>query len=313
MVTRKTRVLVALAALGLVLAALAVEQFGGGLLAQGTKPKRAADTEDRAADRAAIRQALKDFIAAFERGDAAAVAAHLTSGAELIAPDGDKVLGRAAIQKRYADYLGKNPKHSVKVESESLNFLSRDTALEEGHMTVSAGKGDPGIHRYVILHVREDGKWLIAALRNDESEETSLRDLEWLIGTWEAKGSEASARTTYEWVGNKAFIRSEFTVREKDKSVTGTQMIGLDPNTDELRTWTFEADGGYGEGTVTRDGKTWVFSSTATLSDGSEMTASNILTQIDHDSFTWHPTDLTIDGEPAGSLPPVKVTRVKTK
>ena len=140
-----------------------------------------------------------------------------------------------------------------------------------------------------------------------------MQDLDWLIGAWEAKGPDADVRTTYEWVGNKAFIRSQFTVREKDKSVTGTQMIGLDPNTGELRTWTFEADGGYGEGTCTRDGTKWVFSSTATLTDGSEMTATNILTPINHDTFIWQPMNLTIDGEPTGNLPPVKVTRVKAK
>jgi uncharacterized protein (TIGR02246 family) len=313
MVAQKTRLLVFLAGLGLLLGGLAVGQFTGGLHAQGTAPAQAGGAGDRAADREAIRQAMKDFIAAFERGDAAAVAAHMTTGAELTPPDGTTVRGRDAIQKRYVEYLAKNPKHSVKVEPDSLHFLSRDTALGEGHMTVTTGKGDPGVNRYVILHVREDGKWLIAVLRNDESEQATLRDLEWLIGTWETKGTEAQARTTYQWVGNKAFIRSEFTVREKDTAVTGTQMIGLDPNTDELRTWTFEADGGYGEGTVTRDGNKWLFRSTATLSDGSEMTATNILMPIDRDTFTWQPVDLTVDGEAVGNLPPVKVSRVKDK
>ena len=161
-----------------------------------------------------------------------------------MAPDGTTVQGRDAIQKAYADHFAQYPKHTVTVEPESLRFTSRDTALEEGHMTVTRGKDDPGHYRYVVLHVREDGKWQIAVLRNDETEDASLRDLEWLIGTWEAKGPDAEARTTYEWVGNKAFIRSQFTIREKDQAVTGTQMIGLDPNTGDLRTWTFEADGG---------------------------------------------------------------------
>ena len=43
------------------------------------------------------------------------------------------------------------------------------------------------------------------------------------------------------------------------------------------------------------------------------MTATNILTQINNDTFTWQPVNLTIDGEPVGNLPPVKVTRVKGK
>jgi uncharacterized protein (TIGR02246 family) len=315
MVAKETSRFLILPALGVVLGGLAV-----GLYAQGTSPppagqpkSEAASPADRPTDRAAIRDALKSFLAAFEKGDAAATAAHMTTGAELMAPDGMTFHGRDAIQKAYAELFAKHPKHTVTVEPESLRFTSRDTALEEGHMTVVRAKDDPGIYRYVALHVREDGKWQLAVLRNDETEDATLRDLEWLIGTWETKGPDAEARTTYEWMGDKTFIRSQFTIREKDKTVTGTQMIGLDVNTGDLRTWTFGADGGFGEGTCTRDGNKWLFVSSALLADGSTMTATNILTPIDRDSFTWQPVDLTIDDEPVENLPPVKVTRVKTK
>jgi len=299
-----------------ILGILVAGGLGFGLQAQAPSPggqskagAAATGSADRPADRAAIREALKSFVAAFEKGDAAAAAGLMTTGAELMAPDGTTEHGRDAIQKAYAEHFTKFPKHKVTVETDSLRFLSRDTAMEEGTMTVARGNDEPGAFRYVALLVREDGKWQIGVLRNDESDDAELRDLDWLIGHWEAKGPEASAETTYEWVGNKAFIRSQFTVKQKDKSVTGTQMIGLDPNTGELRIWTFEADGGYGEGTCVRDGKKWVFSTSATLADGSAMTATNILTQVNHDTFTWQPVNLTIDGEPVGNLPPVKVTR----
>ncbi len=277
----------------------------------GTTP--AAGAEDRAADRAAIRAAMKDFLAAFERGDAAAAAARMTSGAELMAPDGTTYRGRSTIEKAYTSLFAKHPKHKVVLEPESLRFTSRDTALGEGQMTVTRGKEEPGVYRYVALFVREDGKWLIAVLRNDESEQASLEDLGWLIGTWDAKRADAEVRTTYEWMGNKAFLRAQFTIREKGVAVSGMQMIGIDPDTGELRTWTFETDGGYGEGTCTRDGKKWVFATSATTADGRAVTASNILIPIDRDTFTWQPVNLTIDGESVGNLPPVKVTRVKGK
>src|SRR5262245_17291292 len=136
MVAKQTLRLLALPALGVVLGGLAV-----GLYAQGTAPPAgqprseaptpAAGPEDRTADRTAIRETLKSFVAAFEKGDAAAAAGHMTTGAELMAPDGTTVYGREAIQKAYADHFAKYPKHSVTVEPESLRFLSRDTALEE--------------------------------------------------------------------------------------------------------------------------------------------------------------------------------------
>jgi uncharacterized protein (TIGR02246 family) len=280
---------------------------------QGQAPGGSASPSDRAADRAALARLVKDFVAAFEQGDAATAASFLTDGAETMAADGTGVAGRAAVQKAFADVFAKDPKHSVKTESGSLRFLSRDTALEEGEMTVKAGSGEPAHYRYVFLFVREDGRWKIAVLRNDDSDRESIKDLEWLIGTWSAKGADAEATTSYEWSGDKAFIRGRFSVREKDKSVTGEQMIGVDPVTGVLRTWTFEADGGVGEGTCERDGKRWVFETTATLADGRVMTATNVMTPIDNDSFTWHPVNLTVDDEPAGSLAPVKVVRVKAR
>jgi hypothetical protein len=91
------------------------------------------------------------------------------------------------------------------------------------------------------------------------------------------------------------------------------QMIGEDPVTGDLRSWIFENDGGFGEGTITKDGKKWVFESTTQLTDGSVLQATNILVQVNKDTFTWQPSNLTVDGEQYGNLPPVKVVRVKPK
>jgi hypothetical protein len=64
---------------------------------------------------------------------------------------------------------------------------------------------------------------------------------------------------------------------------------------------------------VTRDGKKWVHASRGATADGREMTATNILTPVDNDSFLWQSVGRTLDGEELPDLPPVKVTRVKAK
>jgi len=128
-----------------------------------------------------------------------------------------------------------------------------------------------------------------------------------------AKRDDAEVQTTYEWFGSKSFIKAQFTVRAKDKTLSGMQIIGTDPDSGDLRTWTFEAEGGFGEGTCTRDGNKWVFEMSTTLSDGSVLEATNILVEVDKNTFTWQPVNLAVDGEQYGELAPVKVTRVKTK
>ena len=277
------------------------------------QPGAADAKEDRAADRAAIRDAMRKFAAAFQKGDAAAAAAFLTSGAELVPDDGPPVRGREAIRKAFAEHFAKKRKAKITLEPESLRFLSRDTALEEGHMKVTPEKGAPESNRYSVLYAREDGKWLLAAVREWESEQAQLRDLGWLIGKWSAKRKNAEVETVYEWFGNKAFIRGQITIRGKDRTFRGMQMIGIDPQTGDLRTWTFENDGGFGEGTCVREGKKWVFESATALSDGGVLTARNILVQVDADTFTWQPVNLAIDGEQVKDLAPVKVRRVKDR
>ena len=45
--------------------------------------------------------------------------------------------------------------------------------------------------------------------------------------------------------------------------------------------------------------------------DGGELTATNILTPVDKNAFTWQSIERTLDGKELPNIPPVKVTRVK--
>ena len=144
-----------------------------------------------------------------------------------------------------------------------------------------------------------------------EGEGTELLDLGWLIGSWQAKQAEAEIQTTYEWLGNKAFIRGNITMRQKDIALSAMQLIGTDPRTGELTIWVFESDGGVAQGTCTRDGNTWIFETSGLTADGGELGATNLLVRVNNDIITWQPINLTVGDDDIGDLPPVKVTRVK--
>jgi uncharacterized protein (TIGR02246 family) len=280
-------------------------------------PKKAepspGDADDRKADRAGIEEQREGFLKAFESGDAERVASFWTAGGELIGDDGTTYRGRAAIAKAYRELFGTKEKRRAEIQRESLRFPSRDTAIEEGRFKVRVGEGEPSASRYSVLHVREGGKWLMAVVREWPAEAVSLADLEWLIGTWVARRDDAEVQTTYEWLWDKSFIRMRFTIRQKDQTVSGFQMIGKDAESGELRSWTFESEGGFGEATLSRDGKRWVIASTGRQPDGSTITATNLLVPLGPDSFTWQSVKRSVDGEEVGDLAPVKVTRVKPK
>lgn len=266
---------------------------------------------DRQADRDAIRKMFTDFKAAFQRKDAAAAAVHLTSEAEIIPDDGEPLKGREAIQKAYAAHFANTAKPTITINPEAMRFTSRDTAIEDGHMTVAREGEAPETHRYHILFVREDGKWLISIIKEWPEESSDLDEQGWLIGNWNAKQGDAEVQNSYEWFGDKAFIKATVSVRGKHGSFSAMQIIGADPTTGDLRTWTFEHDGGLGEGTVTRDGPRWVFENTAVLAGQGVLETTNILVPVDRDTITWQPINLTLNGEPIGNLAPMKLTRVK--
>ena len=285
--------------------------YSGGGQAPAAKTEPPAKAEDRQADRDAIRAMVGQFRDAFQKGDAAAAAAFMTDEAELIPDEGDTLKGRDAIQKAYAAYFAKAERSKIALKPESLRFTSRVTAIEDGHMTVTPPEGSPGTHPYHILYVREDGKWLISVIKEWPDETTELDDLDWLIGTWSVKQGNVEVSNTYEWMSNKSFIKATISVRGKDRSFNAMQIIGVDPSSGDIRTWTFENDGGLGEGTVTHDGPRWVFENATTLTGGDTLETTNILVPVDRDTITWQPINLTINGEPFGNLPPTKLTRVK--
>jgi hypothetical protein len=151
-----------------------------------------------------------------------------------------------------------------------------------------------------------------AVVRSWRSDGQSLRDLDWLIGTWKVKRDDVEVLTTYTWDAKKVFIKSRFTIKDKNGTTTGTQIIGKDPSTGAIRSWTFESEGGFGEAAWSRDGKRWVMEAKGVQADGSKLTATNILTRINDDTFTWQTVDRTRDEEELNDVPPIRVTRVTT-
>jgi uncharacterized protein (TIGR02246 family) len=279
-------------------------------VATQTAPTAAADRPD---DRTAVQKALDNFIAAFNKGDGKTVAAQWTNEGEYISDEGVTFRGRAALAKAYSEFFAKNSGNSLVVEVDTIRFPSKDTAVVEGHFKLKKAKGELIVSRCSFLYAREDGNWLIAIAREWPGDGLTLRDLEWLIGTWETKREDAAVSTKYEWTANKSFIRCQFSITKEGQSETGMQMIGKDPTTGALHVWTFDDNGGIGDTDITRDGKKWVHSASGVTANGQVLTATNILTPIDADSFLFQSVERTMDDESLPDLPPVKVVRVKSK
>jgi len=278
------------------------------------KPK-APDEKERKADGDAVRAAAKDFVKLFAKGDAKGLAALWTEEGEYVADDGTTLRGRAEIEDGYSQFFKKNPDVTLDLDVESVHFVSHDNAVAEGVARTHSGAkaAEPTSSRVSALYALENGKWLLALLREWPDEGAALRDVDWLIGSWEAKGDNVDVRTTYEWDDSKAFLRAHFTIQNKGKegALSGTQLIGKDPRTGLLHSWLFENDGGFGEAVWTWDGKQWRLDAAGVEPNGGETTATNLLTPLDKDSFTWQSINRKSGDEDLPDIAPVKVVRVK--
>jgi uncharacterized protein (TIGR02246 family) len=294
---------------GSVLAALAV-----GAIAAREQPEAPAKSTGgaRDADTEAIRKAGEAFAAAFEKGDAKAVAALWTDGAEYVGEDGVTLRGRAEIEKAFTELFKDGHPERLEVDVRSVRFPSRDTAVEEGILRHQpAGPGLPSSTRYETVLVREDGKWLIAHSR-ESAPEDRLGDLAFLLGRWEGgpKGEEVSLSFAKDPDG--PFINGKFTRQVGGKAgPSGTIRIGLDADRGQLRSWHFDADGGQGQCLWLRDGDKWVLDAVGITGNGTITGAVNILARLGPNEIVWRSVDRIVAAEPLPDTVPVKLTRVR--
>jgi uncharacterized protein (TIGR02246 family) len=273
--------------------------------------------QEREADRQAIDMLGKQFIAAFNKRDAVAVAANYTADAEFIRNDGDPIRGRAEIEKGYANFFRTlKGKSTLEIQTDNLRFPSADSAVVEVTLRLKneAGEIIASSWRNSLL-VREGGQWKVAMVNEwdrDTGADVSLAELEWLVGTWHATNKDKELTLVYEWDANKAFIRGQYSVKEGGKVIdSGTQMIGKDNAEGAIHSWVFQSDGGFGDGLWTRDGQKWSVDVSGVTPDGRTMTATAVYLRIDANTFVWQGVDQDIDGEPVADTPPIKVSKEK--
>jgi uncharacterized protein (TIGR02246 family) len=278
----------------------------------------AREAEGDAKDKAAIQRNGEAFVEAFHKGDARALAAFWTPNGDYTDETGRHLKGSAAIEKAFEKYFAENKGLKLRIESESLRFVTPDVAIEDGITEViSPNGGPPNRARYNIVHVKKDGQWFLSSVHDaalaPPSNREHLHGLAWAIGEWTGEADKGEAeRLTVAWTDNENFVIATFARTSGDMTVAGaTQWIGWDPLEKRVRSWIFDAAGGFGEGSWTQDGNKWVVKTHSVLQDGKKATATFIVTYLDADTLSLQARDRSVGGQPIPDSPEVKLKRVK--
>lgn len=137
-----------------------------------------------------------------------------------------------------------------------------------------------------------------------------LEKLAWMAGEWVDEDETSTVETSVAWTKNRKFLRRMFRVTPRDgEPHSGLQIIGWDPAAKAVRSWTYDADGGFGEEQWRESGDRWIIRSKYTLPDGELATATNIMKRLDDDRFTFRSVNRTIGGAFQPDIEEVTVVR----
>jgi uncharacterized protein (TIGR02246 family) len=269
---------------------------------------------DHAADEAAIRVNIAQFVKAYNAGDAVAVAALFTRDGQIEDKEGNQTEGREAIAQTFADLFKAMPKKKLEVFVESIRFIGTDLAVEVGSTKETPAPNEPPEYdRYTVLHVKRDGKWQMALARDEEGPAPTpherLGPLAWLVGEWIDDGASAVVLSKCRWSKDGNFLLQDFELKVNGRDAMNvTQRIGWDPLTKHIRSWVFDSEGGYGESVWTRDGNRWLIKATGVRPDGTTASASNVLVPTGTDGYIWRSSDRVV-GEEVQAPTEVRVVR----
>lgn len=267
-------------------------------VAQESKPnspdkKEPAQGTEVSPDIDAIRAGSEAFVAAFNKADAKAVAALWTEDGQYSDDAGRVFAGRDAIENAYAGFFAKNPGAQMHIVVDSLRLLSPDAAIEDGRAMLALKPDDTaGISSYTVVHVKVDGKWLMATVRdapgNTSSPSQHAADLEWLVGTWVAEEYGVTTESVCSWAVGKSFLqRKHTTTRPDGTSASGVQLIGWNPQGGHVQSWSFTSDGGHAIGIWMPIEGGWQAKVYGTTGDGTPTAAVNILRRLDDNAYAW--------------------------
>lgn len=258
------------------------------------------------------------FVQAFNKADGKALAAFWTEKGEFTDSTGEKSVGREAIEKEFKEFFDDHPKVQLRIEVEGIKFLTPEVAVEEGVSVILLLDGPPAHTRYTNIHVKKDDKWMLESVKvapyEPPSNAGNLKMFEGLIGTWEDEDENGTTTIEFEWTENRNFILVHFSTSKKGVLMTGgTAWIAWDPADKTVRTWLFEGNGGFGQGTWTKTDGVWTSKSTAVTPDGRKASLTNVISRVDANSLKWEIKDRMLDGKPLPDVKPATMKRIVEK
>jgi uncharacterized protein (TIGR02246 family) len=278
----------------------------------------AAPTAPVSAEEKPVRDAVAAFAQAYSKPDVQALTALFTDDADVVDSAGEETRGKVALAEMYVQSFQDTPGLKLESEVQEVRFLTPDVARANGRSRLTTGTGEASEYtRFSTLLIRRDGRWLVGEIREypAPAEEISsyerLKELEWMVGDWVDESEAVKAAASIRWAENNSFLVRTHNVQVRDEPPsTGTVYIGWDPQSGQIKSWSFDSEGGHGEAFWTRSGENqWVVKAQGVLHDGRSSSATQIYTVQNKDSVKINSIDRIVGGELAPDVADILMIR----
>jgi len=268
-------------------------------------------------DEKEIRQTVDAYVTAFNKGDVKALATMWAEdGVHTDRVSGARTAGKKAILADLAEAFRTQPEARLAATVNRVRLITADVANVEGQTALGGGGETPEMSTFSAILVRQNDRWLLSSIEEmnvatPSSPQEALGELAWLVGKWRDTSDKVTVDTTVRWSNSNAFLLRSFVAMSGEEQLEqGTQVIGWDPRSQQIRSWSFNSDGSFGDGQWNKNGEDWVIHSSQTLADGRAATGSYILTRTGDNAISLRLVGHEIEGEPQPATPAAQVERV---
>lgn len=265
------------------------------------------------------KQVSQTLIDAYKKGDAKAFAGLFTADGEYIDDKGVVFHGRKAIEDEFAAFFRETPGTTIEMDLTATRSIAKGVIASDGATRFQKSEKSAVVAgRCHLVCVLENDNWRIASLHEDEAEaqvkQTSHHDqvsqIEWMIGDWIGEGPHSHVHFSCRWDPSGNYLLRDFSIQiGAEKAVEGSQRIGYDPTTGQLKIWIFDAAGGYSDGTIHREGDSWIQRTTGVTATGLTAATAVSFTQVDANRITTELIDRSVGGVRAGGVEKLTIVR----
>jgi uncharacterized protein (TIGR02246 family) len=265
----------------------------------------------------AVRETLVAYVAAYNQKDVAKLADLFTQDGTLIDSDNVATSGRDAIAQQFSESFDERSSYTLQAQPNRIRLITPDVAQAEGIARLTSSKEATIANQFVALLARQGDAWKFVEIREypapaeDVAPYEHLKELEWLVGDWVDESEDAQVASTVRWGQGKAYLVRDYSVQVKGETATsGLMIIAWDPQSEQIKSWIFNADGSRGEGSWTRAADNqWVVKAHGSAGDGRATSATQVISLVNKDAIRTSSTDRIVGDELARDIEDVIMVR----